>query len=185
MAVKLNETSLYFNRELSWIQFNKRVLDEALDKNNPLLERLKFAAIFSSNFDEFYMIRYAGIVEQVHARIKEAPADGMSPPEQIQAINTETQKLVSVHTHLVMDELLPELKKKGVRIRTYSTLKTQQKDFLKKFFKEKVFPVLTPLAVDPAHPFPTLKNLGLNLLVELRAPGSRGSALRAVVPMPQ
>ncbi len=185
MATLLNSPEMYFNRELSWLQFNSRVLEEAIDKSNPLLERLKFISIFSSNLDEFFMIRVAGIAEQIHANIQEVPEDGFTATDQLLRISKITHDLVQQHNQTLMNIILPELKDFGIRIRKFHTLKPSQKENLKRYFKETVFPVLTPLAVDPAHPFPSLRNLGLNLLVELRVPGSRGECLRAVVPVPQ
>jgi polyphosphate kinase len=184
MAVNLKKPDYYFNRELSWLKFNERVLEEAADGTHPLLERLKFLSIFSSNLDEFFMIRVAGLKEQVAANIQDLPADGLRPKEVLAEINKKVHDDVNLQSRILLDDVYPKLRKKGVRIRYYNTLTVDQKDYLQKYFKYKVFPVLTPLAVDPSHPFPVLRNLGLNLLVELRDPMNKQETRRAVLPIP-
>ncbi|MEY3443510.1 MAG: hypothetical protein RLZZ519_1791 [Bacteroidota bacterium] len=184
MALNLRDASLYFNRELSWLKFNERVLEEAADLNHPLLERLKFLSIFSSNLDEFFMIRVAGLKEQLAAGIHELPEDGLTPGETLTQISLKVHEDVAKHGRLLNEDVMPLLRKKGIRIRYYNTLTNEQKADLEVYFKEKVFPVLTPLAVDPSHPFPQLRNLGLNLLVELRDPAMKKERKIAVLPLP-
>ena len=181
---QINNPKSFINRELSWIRFNERVLEEAADKSHPVMERLKFLAIFSSNLDEFFMIRVSGLKEQVDAEIIERPVDGLSPAEQLHKIHQMLSPLIHRHQHILKDEVLPELRKKGVKLRSYSLLSESQKKDVADYFHQKLFPVLTPLAVDPSHPFPQLRNMGLNLLVELRTPFRKGELKIAVVPIP-
>lgn len=164
----LTSPSLYINRELSWLTFNDRVLEEAEHDGHPLLERLKFISIFSSNLDEFFMIRVAGLKEQVAAGIQEVPADGLTAARQLEEISIHVHKAVERQSTILNEQLLPRLARKGVRLRKIRALNKEQKEFLESYFRKRVFPVLTPLAVDPTHPFPQLKGLGLNLLVEIR-----------------
>ncbi|MCS7073323.1 MAG: polyphosphate kinase 1 [Bacteroidia bacterium] len=180
----INQPKSFINRELSWIRFNERVLEEAADKSHPILERLKFLAIFSSNLDEFFMIRVSGLKEQVNAEIIERPADGLSPAEQLQKIQQMLNPLIQRHQHLLQNEVLPELRKKGVRLRTYALLSESQKKYVSDYFHQHLFPILTPLAVDPSHPFPQLRNMGLNLLVELKENNKKAEIKIAVVPIP-
>ncbi len=168
MPVNLHHNSLFFNRELSWIKFNERVIEEAEDKSLPILERLKFISIFSSNLDEFFMIRVAGVKEQIFANVKETAADGLKAEEVLNKLSQEIHALVERQSCVLMEDILPTLKKKGIRIRDYPSLRKIQKQYLSDYFKEQVFPLLTPLAIDPSHPFPELKGLGINLLVELK-----------------
>ncbi len=173
-----------FNRELSWIRFNERVLEEAQDKSHPLLERLKFIAIFSSNLDEFFQIRVAGVKEQINADIVERTVDGLSPTQQLKQINAMLYPLVELQSKVLSSDILPKLRNKGVAIVPYNKLDDDQRAVLTQTFQEKIFPILTPLAIDPAHPFPKLRGLGLNLLVTLRSPGRRADKKIAVVPVP-
>lgn len=160
----------YFNRELSWLQFNYRVLHEALDGRTPLLERLKFSAIFSSNLDEFFMVRVSGLKEQVAAEVTRRSPDGLTPREQLEAINQRLRPLV-VKQHLQFEqELRPLLAQQGIHILNYIDLSQEQRFYLHQYFEERVFPVLTPLAVDPGHPFPRMSNLSLNLAVGVKDP---------------
>jgi polyphosphate kinase len=185
MSSSLSNPKNFINREISWIRFNERVLDEARNTRHPLLERLKFLSIFSSNLDEFYMIRVAGLKEQIHNNIYEPAADGMKPSESLKLISDLLHPLVQQQSDLISEDIIPELRKKGVRIRSTNTLTQTQSLELKKYFKEKIFPVITPLAVDSGHPFPKLRSLGLNLLVELKTPFKRNENKIAVVPVPQ
>ena len=158
----------YNNRELSWLAFNERVLEEAEDVNNPLLERLKFLAIFSSNLDEFFMVRVAGLQDQVRAGFHKAEnKSGLTPKEQLAKIAERTQALVrrqtEVYRHLIYD-LLPQ---HNVHIADMKDLNSTQKAFINEMFAETIFPVLTPVAVDAYRPFPTLLGKTLNLLVLL------------------
>jgi polyphosphate kinase len=173
-----------FNRELSWIRFNQRVIEEAADRAHPLLERLKFVAIFSSNLDEFFQIRVAGVKEQINAEIVERTLDGLSPTEQLAQINELLHPLVEMQSKILSSDILPKLRAKGVSIVAYNRLDEEQRGVLSQVFAEKIFPILTPLAIDPAHPFPKLRGLALNLLVTLRSPGRRAAKKIAVVPIP-
>lgn len=170
MSFDLYNPDYFFNRELSWLKFNERVLEEAQDDRNPLLERLKFLSIFSSNLDEFFMIRVAGVKEQIHAEIRKPAADGLHPSEVLSRLASHTHELVDLQSSIMKDDILPKLNSQGIRLREIHTLRAPQRVFIEDFFKEHIYPLLTPLAVDPTHPFPQLKGLGLNLLIELIEP---------------
>jgi polyphosphate kinase len=184
MAANISHPKYYFNRELSWLKFNDRVLEEAEDPSHPLLERLKFISIFSSNLDEFYMIRVAGVKEQIHAGVHDIAADGLEPEEVDRRISVHTHQSVAWQAQILKEDILPKLKRKGVRIRKVQGLRKNQRAYLREYFDGKIFPVLTPLAIDPTHPFPQLNSLGLNLMVELQHPGNGGRTSIAVVPIP-
>ncbi len=162
--------SLFINRELSWLEFNARVLHEAFDERNPLLERVKFLSIFSTNLDEFYMVRVAGIRRQIAAGMQAQSPDGMTPQEQLNAIHTRVAQLVERQRTCLHDELLPALAHHGVQLITMDDLSTTEWQTIDQYFESHVFPVLTPLAVDPSHPFPYISNLSLSLAVQLRNP---------------
>lgn len=181
--IDLRDPQLYFNRELSWLKFNARVLEEAQDKGNPLLERLKFLAIFSTNLDEFMMIRYAGLKEQVDAGITERTADGMTPIEQIQAIAEVLHPMVQRHRQVLAADVLPALERHGVALLSLDELSECDLDAVDRFFLSELFPVLTPLAVDRGHPFPRLPNLSFSLLLELYDP-QQGEVKTAIVQVP-
>ncbi len=151
------------NRELSWIEFNSRVLDEALDPSQPLLERLKFLAIFSTNLDEFFMVRVSGLREQLEANPMMLSPDGLTPVSQLKQISERLRQLTELQMRCLIKQVLPGLEEYGVRIIPYGKLNKAQKDELREFFNERVFPVLTPLSVDPSHPFPYISNISLNL----------------------
>lgn len=168
--MNLKDHKYYFNRELSWLKFNERVLEEAEDANHPLLERLKFIAIFSSNLDEFYMIRVAGLKDQIAAGIQDIAADGLTPQQVLKQIAEDLHQAVTRQANILAEDILPKLHRKGIRLRKISSLRKAQKNYLQKYFKDKVYPILTPLAIDPTHPFPQLKSLGMNLMVEMRTP---------------
>lgn len=153
----------YFNRELSLIEFNKRVLAEAEGNQHPLLERLKFIAILSSNLDEFFMIRVAGLKKQVSAGLIELSFDGMTPEEQLRAIRKELIPLYKKQEDIFLNDILPELEKNNIFIHKYDEITTEDRKYLKQFFYECILPVLTPLSLDPAHPFPRLINRSLNI----------------------
>ncbi len=166
----MDQPSRFLNRELSWLEFNARVLHEAFDTRNPLLERAKFLSIYSTNLDEFYMVRVAGLRRQVRAGVTQPSPDGMSPSEQLAAIAKRVeQQLVDVRTCL-NDYVLPGLADRGVRLVSMSDLTPAEWLTVDSFFESQVFPVLTPLAVDPGHPFPFISNLSLSLAVEIRDP---------------
>lgn len=158
----------YLNREISWIDFNERVLEEAFDTNNPLLERVKFLAIFASNLDEFFMIRVSGIKQQIAAHVLKRSPDGMTPEEQHQAIHARLVPLIKKKRQLLREDLMPSLMVNGIHIYDYHQLNTAQRQAMTDFFQRQVFPVLTPLAFDPGHPFPHISNLSLNLAVVVR-----------------
>ncbi len=164
----LDRSSHYINRELSLLEFQSRVLDEARKTQNPLLERLKFLSIVGSNLDEFFMVRVAGLKEQVDAGVLDVPPDGLTPAEQLVEIRKRAFRLMDDSRHCFSHELLPALEKKGIHITDYQDLKTKQKRKLKRLFEEVVFPILTPLAHDPGRPFPFISNLSLNLAVLIR-----------------
>jgi len=166
----LRDPQLYFNRELSWLKFNARVLEEAEDTSNPLLERLKFLAIFSTNLDEFMMIRYAGLKEQVDAGITERTADGMTPAEELEAIAAVLHPMVQRHRRVLGQEVLPALERQGLKLLGMAELSELERAAVEGFFLGELFPVLTPLAVDRGHPFPRLPNLSFALLIELLDP---------------
>ncbi len=159
-----------FNRELSWLAFNERVLALATRDDVPLLERTKFLAIFTSNLDEFFQVRVSGLMEQVAAGLTRETADGMRPSEQLAAIRQYVVELMDDQTSIFHDRLVPQLAAEGVRFSNWSTLDDDDRAWLVEEFEERVFPVLTPLAVDPAHPFPYISNLSLNLAVVVRDP---------------
>jgi polyphosphate kinase len=184
MNQSLKAARNFFNREISWLRFNERVLEEAEDATQPLLERLKFLSIFSSNLDEFFMIRVAGLKEQIHAGIKEHAPDGLGAAEQLNLISEITHRLVQRQSRLLVEEIIPQLRRKDIRIRKFSTLNDSQRNQLSQYYHDKIFPLLTPLGVDPTHPFPELRNLSINLMVELRTPLKRTEKKVAVVPMP-
>jgi polyphosphate kinase len=161
---------LYINRELSWLEFNSRVLHEAFDPRNPLLERLKFAAIFSTNLDEFYMVRVSGLRRQLAANVTVTAPDGLSPQEQLDAIAARVRELLTQQQRLLHEQLLPELADRGVRLVPLDELTAGEWVRLDEYFEQQVYPVLTPLAVDPGHPFPYISNLSLSLAVEIRDP---------------
>jgi polyphosphate kinase len=176
--------ALFLNRELSWLEFNARVLHEALDDRTPLLERLKFLAIFSSNLDEFYQVRVAGLRRQVAAGVLHTPADGMSPSAQLEAIEVKVRAMIASARDCLHDVLLPALDRFDVRLVEMQSLTSDELLEMDRFFEREVFPVLTPLAVDPGHPFPYISNLSLSLAVELRDP-SRGGDHFARVKVPR
>jgi polyphosphate kinase len=171
--INLNDPQYYFNRELSWLEFNKRVLAEATDPRTPLLERLKFLAIFSSNLDEFFMVRVAALKQQVAANVSKLPPDGRTPSEQLELISQGLPPIV-VEQHQHFEKVLrPQLARVGIYLLDYMDLNQEQRVYLQNYFEEQIFPVLTPLAVDPSHPFPHISNLSLNLAVVVKDPETK------------
>jgi polyphosphate kinase len=158
---------LLLNRELSWIEFNRRVFGEALDPSHPLFERLKFLAIFSTNLDEFFMIRVSGLIQQVDAGVTTLSRDGLSPATQLRAISEKLRPLVDEHMACFRDRMLPELAANGIHVVRFAGLGAADREALEALFDQRIFPVLTPLAVDPSHPFPYISNLSLSLAVQL------------------
>src|SRR5437588_3569178 len=154
---------LFFNRELSQIEFYRRVLEEALDPSQPPLERLKFLSIFSENLDEFFMIRVSGLQEMLAENVTELSPDGMGPVEQLKEIRARLLPLIAEHSRCLREEVLPQLAGHGIEIAEYGTLSLPERQSLREFFKKKVYPVLTPQAVDQGHPFPYISNLSLTL----------------------
>ncbi|MEM7583959.1 MAG: polyphosphate kinase 1 [Acidobacteriota bacterium] len=178
----LDDSSLFINRELSWLEFNRRVLEEALDDSNPLLERVKFLSIFSSNLDEFYMIRVAGLRRQLATGVLTAPPDGMSPAEQLAGIREQLKPMLESTAQCWKADLMPKLKEAGIEILAYSDLKRKQRQLLRRHFKREIFPALTPLAFDPGHPFPHISNLSINLAVVINHPSGEERFARLKVP---
>jgi len=161
-ADELNGSKL-FNRELSWLEFNRRVLDEATDENKPVLERLKFLSIFSSNLDEFFMIRVSGLKEQVAERVGELSADGLTASEQLAEVSKRLRPMLKRQVTYLSDNVIPALKEAGITIEPYAGLNAKEKKHLDKYFRNNLFPILTPQSVDSSHPFPYISNLSLNL----------------------
>jgi len=173
----------FINRELSWLEFNRRVLEEAQDATQPLIERVKFLCIFSSNLDEFFEIRVAGIKQQIESETSDVGPDGLSPTETFNQIQRLAHELVATQYEL-FNKLLPELEKNKIRIRKVSELGTRRAAWTRKYFQDEVFPMLTPLAVDASHPFPDLLNKSHNLLVRAKT-RRRGEPLLAIVQVPR
>ena len=171
--INLSDPHYYFNRELSWLEFNNRVLHEATDPRTPLLERLKFMSIFSSNLDEFFMVRVAGLKQQVEAKVSKLTPDGRTPGEQLEAISERLRPMVSDQHHHFEKVLRSQLAQVGIHILDYMDLNQEQRTYLQNYFEEQIFPVLTPLAVDPSHPFPYISNLSLNLAVVVKDPDTK------------
>lgn len=170
--VTVTNPQLFFNRELSWLEFNNRVLQEALDPRNPLLERVKFTAIFSGNLDEYFMVRVSGLKQQVEAEVTKRSPDGRTPQEQLDAIRDRLLPLVYRHQRHFQRALRPQLMAHGIYLMDYRDLSLDQKDFLHQYFQSHIAPILTPLAIDPRQPFPYIANLSLNLVVQLHNPAT-------------
>lgn len=170
--MNLQDSKYYFNRELSWLKFNDRVLHEAFDSRTLLLERLKFSAIFSSNLDEFFMVRVSTLKEQVEAQVSQLTPDGLTPQEQLTAIEEHLRPLVARQHQHFQGELRPQLAAVGVRLMDWKDLNPSEECYLQEYFQKQIFPILTPLAVDPSHPFPSMANLSLNLAVAVRNPST-------------
>ncbi len=166
----------YINRELSWLDFNARVLHEAKDPRNPLLERVKFLAIFANNLDEFFQVRVAGLRQQAAARSARLSPDGLSAAEQLSRIRTVVRHLVAEHS-MAFAEIRRALADEGISIVRYNKI-PEHHARLRERFLEEIFPVLTPLSVDPGHPFPYISTLSLSIAVGLRDPETRRAALR-------
>lgn len=185
VLIDLDDPIYFLNRELSMLEFQRRVLEEGQDETNPLLERVKFLAILGSNLDEFFMVRVAGLKKQVDAGVTEVPPDGMTPAEQIAAIRKVALQLMTQSRELLQDELLPDLNKAGIHILDYAALNEKQQEGVNAYFDEVIFPVLTPLAFDPGHPFPHISNLSLNLAVLIRDGGDHFARIKVPGTLPR
>ncbi|MBD2344527.1 polyphosphate kinase 1 [Anabaena subtropica] len=169
-SINLNDSQYYLNRELSWLEFNHRVLHEACDSRTPLLERLKFLGIFSSNLDEFFMVRVAALKQQVEAKVSQLTPDGRTPQQQLNDIRLNLIPQVTKQHQHFEQVIRPLLASHGIHILDYINLTQKQRTYLDNYFEDQIFPVLTPLAVDPSHPFPYISNLSLNLAVVVKNP---------------
>lgn len=177
----LSDPSLYINRELSWLAFNERVLEQARDERHPLLDRLRFLSISETNLDEFFMIRVSGLQQQVAAELPNPVPDGMTPEEQLFRIHESTEEFLTRQREVLNGDLLPVLEEEGIRLIPHQKLNKTEKKELRQRFAEEILPILTPLAIDPAHPFPHISNLSLNMLVVIEDQG-RNVIARVKVP---
>ena len=182
--INLSDPQYYFSREMSWLEFNNRVLHEAFDPRTPLLERLKFMAIYSSNLDEYFMVRVAALKEQVEAQVSKSSADGRTPQEHLEMIYQRLRPMVEKQHRHFEQALRPQLAAEGIYLLDYIDLNQEQRTYLQTYFEEQVFPVLTPLAIDPSHPFPYISSLSLNLAVVVKD-GITGEELFARVKVPK
>ncbi|WP_017300040.1 polyphosphate kinase 1 [Nodosilinea nodulosa] len=169
-GIDLSDSRYYINREVSWLGFNERVLHEALDPRTPLLERLKFLAIYSSNLDEFFMVRISGVMEQAEAGVHPNTPDKTTPAKQLEIMRSHLIEQVRLQHQTFTQELLPALTEYGVYLQNYLDMTEEQTFYLRDYFEKRIFPVLTPLSVDPSHPFPRMSNLSLNLAVKVANP---------------
>jgi len=183
-ANRFSDPRNFINRELSWLAFNRRVLEEAQDPSQPLIDRVKFLSIFSSNLDEFFEIRVAGIKQQIESETSEIGPDGLSPTETFHCIQKTVRELVATQCALWKNELVPELAKSRIYVREIAELSTKRAAWAHRYFQQEVFPMLTPLAVDASHPFPHLLNRSHNLLVRARTQRA-GAPLHAIVQVPR
>ena len=181
--VDFSNPAYFINREMAWLEFNQRVLDQALDASNPLLERLKFLCIVSSNLDEFFEVRYAGLKQQKQLHASELGPDGLTASEQLAAISRRTRQMVDDQYRCWREEIQPELEANRIRFHSYPHVPEAEKAHFEEFFWQHVYPVLTPIAIDPAHPFPQLLNKSLNIIVHLE--GEDLSTDLAVVQVPR
>ncbi|MFN3872876.1 MAG: polyphosphate kinase 1 [Ignavibacterium sp.] len=179
---KYGKPENFINRDLSWIEFNRRVLQEALNPDLPLLEKVKFVSIFSSNLDEFYMIRVSGIKEQIAANVLEPSIDGLTPREQLQKIEKCLQPLLKQLYDLWTNNIVPSLRENNIILHEYDEFTKDEKKILTEYFKKEIFPVLTPLAFDPGRPFPYISNLSLSIAVLIRKPNGENHFARVKVP---
>ena len=177
----LDDPSLYINRELSLLAFQSRVLEEARDPSNPLLERVKFLSILGSNLDEFFMVRVAGLLNQIESGILDTGPDGLSPSQQLEAVREEYEKLID-EAHACRVTLFAELQERGVAVLDYAELDEAHRESARRYFDEIIYPILTPLAFDPGRPFPHISNLSLNVSVLIRDPEGEEHFARIKVP---
>jgi polyphosphate kinase len=178
----LDDPRLYLNREINWIDFDSKVLDEAMDPSTPLLEQLKFLAIFFNNLDEFFMVRVSGLLEQYRNGVASLSPDGMSPSKQLALIRKKVLPLIAEAQEYWSKSLRPRLKNAGLRFVEYEDLSDKHKKFLEGYFKNEIYPILTPQAIDPGRPFPVISNLSLNFLVQLADPLKGGRFARLKIP---
>ncbi len=183
----LDDPDLYINRELSWVEFNRRVLEEAQDTRHPLLERVKFLSIFETNLDEFIMIRLAGLKDQVAAHVTNVSPDGLTAEQQLQAVRQKLAPMLQQVRLCWRDDLMPRLEEQHIHILDYEQLDAKQRAAMQTYFEQEIFPVLTPLAVDPGHPFPHISNLSLNLAVVIADPvfGERFARVKVPPTLPR
>ena len=181
-ARRLDDPALFINRELSLLDFQRRVLEEAQDSNNPLLDRLMFLSFVGSNIDEFFMVRVAGLKRQIEKGVTETGPDGMTPAEQLRAIRASVIRLFRNAHDCWSKELVPALEGAGIHVLNYAELTEEQRSTANSYFQETVFPTLTPLAFDPGRPFPHISNLSLNLAVLLRAGEGEQHFARVKIP---
>jgi polyphosphate kinase len=179
---KYGKPENFINRDLSWLEFNKRVLEEALNPELPLLDKVKFVSIFCSNLDEFYMIRISGLKEQIAANVEEPSIDGLTPIEQLRKVEKVLKPLLKTLDNFWMNEITPELKKQKIFLLSIDELTEEQKKILTAYFKKEIYPVLTPLAFDPGRPFPYISNLSLSLAILIKKPNGENHFARVKVP---
>ena len=178
-----SQADFFINRELSWIEFNKRVLLTGMEKEYKILDKVKFFSIFSNNLDEFFMVRVASLKAQVEAGITKKSIDGLTPKEQLSKINKEVKFLTTLQEDYVNNEIKNELNKEGINLKKYQDLSENQKNWCDNFFTSSIFPLLTPLVVDPAHPFPFISNLSLNLAALIKdEEDSKNQFVRVKIP---
>lgn len=170
-SMDFSDRAFFENRELSWLEFNQRVLDQAFDESNPILERLKFLCIVSSNLDEFFEVRVAGLKQQQQTHASEAGPDGLSASEVLSLVSERTRRMVDDQYRCWREQIAPELERSRIRFHTYPAVPAKEAEHFAEFFEKTVYPVLTPIAVDPSHPFPQLLNKSLNVIVELEGEG--------------
>ena len=172
----------FFNRDLSWLEFNRRVLEEALNPNLPLLERIKFISIFFSNLDEFYMIRIAGIKEQIRAKVIDTSIDGLIPIEQLKKIEDTIQTMLKIIYNLWQNEIIPALHENNIWLCSIDELSKNEMEALNQYFLKEIYPILTPLAFDPGRPFPYISNLSLSFAIRVQKPNGDKFFARVKVP---
>jgi len=180
--IDLENSTLYINREVSWTRFNRHVLDEARDESHPLLERVKFLAIFANNLDEYFMVRVSGLQRQLEKGVMKSPPDGMTPQQQLDAIRQMLNPDLSTLYDIWHKDILPKLAAEGIFVHIYADLTELQKELMRKYFIDEIFPVLTPLVFDSAHPFPFISNRSLNLAIVVKNQNNKDFFARVKVP---